>query len=70
MSSDESEEEACETMVSQKGKIILLHNGFPMYKNKNVDKVSYWECRLRLHKKNGSGEFAKCIKQMKEMEII
>lgn len=38
----------------------MLQNGFTMHKNKNVKKVFYWECRQRTHKKNGTGENAKC----------
>lgn len=32
-SNDEANEEACETLLSQKGKTILVHNGYTMHKN-------------------------------------
>lgn len=68
MNTGESSDKACETLLSQKEKIILLHNGFTMHKNKNCGKAFYWECRQRHHKKNGSGDIVKCPARCKTNE--
>lgn len=55
----------CKTILSQKGKEILLRDGYTFHKNKNVNNVIYWECRERSHKRTGDGNFVKCAAKAK-----